>query len=243
MLAAALTCVLLTSGALEEQRDFVAGQTFYADLEFEQAIVKFRFALGDPSLTKPEQARVLLWIAVTSGQMGDNLAARQAFRDAFVLDPDAELPPITPPTLIPLADEERVAANKQAAERAAAEAEAQAAQAAIEAEATDAADGPSTDDNTGSAAPEAANGLPWLTISGGSAAAVGGLFVLGAAAALAWGVNSYLFATDSTNFQTEADGAALQMNVAWASAAGLTVVALGLVGAGASLAVVDVVLE
>jgi hypothetical protein len=248
MIAAALTTLLLVTGALEEQPDFVAGQAFYADLEFEQAIVKFRFALGDPALTKPEQAQVLMWIAVTSGQMGDNNAARQAYRDAFVLDADGELPPITPPTLIPLANEERAAAKQKLEERAAAEAAAEAVEAeaaahaaAERAAAEQAPDAPLADDAV--ASPEEPNGLPWLTISGGSAAAVGGLFVLGAAAALAWGVNSYLFATDATNFQSDADGAVFQMNLAWVAAGGLGVAALGLVGAGASLAAVDLVLE
>lgn len=248
MLTSALAALLLLGApaGLEDHTDFAAGKAFYADLEFEQAIVRFRIASADANLNPAEQATVQLWIGVTYGGMGDNDAARSAFKNAFALNIDATLPELTPPTLIPIADEERKAlVDARAASAKPAVKPSPLVEDPIE-DAPSAGTTESANRDPPALAEEAQSEpgtVPWLLIGGGATAAGGLLIVVGAAAVTSYGVYNYLFAIDSSHFQSEADAANVAMNVAFATAGGMTVVALALLGGGAALAVTSIVVE
>ena len=212
MLALALSLAF----ALDSDPEFNKGIQLYRELEYEQAILRFQASSVAPDHTPPEQATVLVWLALSYRGVGDEKTAATMFDDALKRDPDVALPPETPPKLAVDFEARR----------------------ALAAAPTLAPPGPPSSTAQLPAAQKApvapADEPPWLLIGGGSAAAgVGALVGGGVLTALAFGSASR--ADDPRVFVSDANDLVATANAELATAVVLAVGGVALVATGGIL--------
>lgn len=217
------TCVVLAAG-LDESPAYQEGLALYQELEFEQAIGRFRAAAAEPGRSDEERAVLLVWEAMARAGVGDDEGARTAARAALELHLDVEPPELAPPKVIGFLDELRP--EVEAATRAAA---AEAAPPPVE-------DPPAPTP----ASPAGSDELPLLLIGGGTAMGLGVVGLAGAGLFAALTAASLTTAADPDAFQVDAQGAVDAANLQVATAIGLGVVGVALVGVGGALVALDV---
>lgn len=223
MFALVLCTALAAAGPLEESPSYQEGLSLYQDLEFEDAIERFRAAALEEGRSDEERAKLLVWESMSRAGVGDDEGARAAARRALALDLDVAPPEIAPPKVRGFLEEMRPEV----------EAELQAAAAPVDAAPADPAP----------AAAPVAEELPMMLIGGGALAGLGvvGLGAAGLFAALT--AASMTTATDPEAFQIDASNAVEAANIQAITAAVLGAGGVVLAGAGAAMVALDVMEE
>jgi tetratricopeptide (TPR) repeat protein len=101
MSALLLAAGLMFSAAPAGPNPYLAqARVLYQGLEYEKALVKLKRAEETPGLPDAEHVEVLVYIGLCRYQLGDEAAARTAFRAALKADPAVRLPPLTSPKIV-----------------------------------------------------------------------------------------------------------------------------------------------
>jgi hypothetical protein len=94
-----LGLLIAFAGTAADNEDFVAGQAYYAEFEFDKAALRFNEALHDESLDDAGKAQVYVHLGLAYAMLNEVGKARAAFESAVKLDREVALPPDTPPKL------------------------------------------------------------------------------------------------------------------------------------------------
>lgn len=212
MLSTTLSALLLLLGALDDSPHFLEGSSLYQELEFETAIERFRAAALEADRTEQERARLLVWEAMAQAGIGDMEAMEQALDGALALDVDVAVPAIAAPLVRERLEAKRAATKLESAHSTT-----------------------ETEAELEAAVSPASSPSSWRLWTGGGAAGLGFVSLVGAGVAGVLAAGSMNEASRPDAFQTDAANAVQQANnqVALASVLGLGAVVL--VGTGTSL--------
>lgn len=224
MFAPALLALLALVGALEESPAYQEGLTLYQDLEFEEAVERFRAAAKEEGRSDEERATLLVWEAMSRAGVGDDDGAQEAARRALELHLDVTPPDIAPPKIREFLEQMRP------------EVEAEIAAAAAPSD-------PVPDEGAQETTSAAGEELPVMLIAGGAVAGLGvvGLASAGVVAALM--ASSLAAASDPEAFQIDASNAVDTANAQAIAAVIIGVGSVALVGAGVAIVAVDMLEE
>jgi tetratricopeptide (TPR) repeat protein len=116
MSAIVLAASLLFSAAPASPNPYLAqARVLYQGLEYEKALLKLKKAEETKGLPDAERVEVLIYSGLCHYQIGEEPAARAAFRAALKVDVKAQLPPLTSPKIAAVFDEEVAAVAPKAA--------------------------------------------------------------------------------------------------------------------------------
>jgi len=91
-------------------------RVLYQGLEYEKALLKLKKAEETKGLPDTERVEVLVYSGLCHYQLGEEPAARAAFRAALKIDVKAQLPPLTSPKIAAVFNEEVAAVAPKPAE-------------------------------------------------------------------------------------------------------------------------------
>lgn len=206
----ALLLALPLAAPLADDPAFVEGQRLYQESEYEQAVFRFQTAALVADRAAAERARALTWLGLAYAGAGDAEAARRAFEDALLLDPQATIPVEVSPKI---------------------EEEFEAVRAALAAtpRAAPASAHPPAPPGPPRAAPE--SGGPWVLA--GSVGALGALCVAAGAVATGFAFANKGIIDDPETFQDDAARAQVERDAQVIAAAALFGAGALLLGGGA----------
>ncbi len=105
LLGAALFILLSPLAVAAENQDLQRGIEFFDDFEYQQALGHLQKVRNQPGVSEPDQAKALLYMALSHFTLRDKESARSEFNRALDLKPDLRLPADVSPKIFQFFDE------------------------------------------------------------------------------------------------------------------------------------------